>query len=173
MIRNVRDLRSLLVVLAGAGLIYSALIAYEVRMSPQLHQTIYGFFQHDWLQVIRTGAYRPVVFMPHGLALALFLATSVGAWASLGRLRIRLFSLPARGPFLYLIVLLALCKSLAALVYGALLALLISVAKPRLQMRVAVALCTLALLYPTLRLGGLFPLQTLESVAYWYFIART
>ena len=59
---------------------------FEVRFSPQLNIWIYGFFQHDFQQMIRGGSFRPIVFLPHGLWVALFfLSTLVAAAALLHR----------------------------------------------------------------------------------------
>jgi len=69
----------LLKVFVIAGLIYTLPILFEARMSPQLHRWTYGFFQHSWHQHIRGGHFRPIVFMPHGLWIGIFLITSIMA----------------------------------------------------------------------------------------------
>ena len=73
-------------VLAG-GLAYVLPALWEIRMSPQLHLRIYGEHQHSWLQTMRGGGYRPMVFLPHGLALALWFAVATIAGAALWRQR--------------------------------------------------------------------------------------
>src|SRR5204863_66271 len=80
---------------AVGGLIYSVLILWEVRMSPQLHATVYGASprQADFAQAIRWGGYRPIVFMPHGLAVALFICNTVMAAFILARNRGKVFGL--------------------------------------------------------------------------------
>lgn len=65
-------LRKLAIGIFIGGLIYIPLCLYEVRLSPQLHRIVYGFYQHSFAQTIRYGGYRPTVFMEHGLM--------VGAW---------------------------------------------------------------------------------------------
>lgn len=55
-----------------AGILYSPLMLFEVRMSPQLHTWLYGYFPHSFLQQYRMGGFRPVVFMGHGLLVAFF-----------------------------------------------------------------------------------------------------
>ena len=37
-------------------------------ISPQLHFMTYGFYQHEFTQVVRMGGYRPMVFLQHGIA---------------------------------------------------------------------------------------------------------
>jgi hypothetical protein len=65
------------------GLAYVPFCLYEIRMSPQLHRMLYGFYAHpDFAQTMRMGGYRPMVFMEHGLMLALWMAgaTLAGFW---------------------------------------------------------------------------------------------
>lgn len=78
-----RGLADLAVALVGAGLVYVPLCLWEIRMSPQLHRLAYGYSPTVmFAQNIRFGGFRPVVFMSHGLMVALFLAsaTLVAYW---------------------------------------------------------------------------------------------
>ena len=47
-----------------------------------LGREIYGFNQHMFAQAVRESGYRPVVFMQHGLMVALFLVSGsiIGVW---------------------------------------------------------------------------------------------
>jgi hypothetical protein len=65
-----------------AAVLYMPLCWIEMRLSPQLHNWVYGFSQHTLAQAYRAGGWRPMVFMQHGLALAAFLGTAVvcGYW---------------------------------------------------------------------------------------------
>lgn len=58
------------------GLIYVPLCLYEIKMSPQLHNMVYGFQQHSFAQTFRMGGFRPTVFLYHGLAVALWMMAS-------------------------------------------------------------------------------------------------
>lgn len=65
------------------GLVYMPFCLWEVRMGPTLHATVYGFSTlTDWLQVIRYGGFRPLVFTPHGLALSIWMTSAalVSIW---------------------------------------------------------------------------------------------
>src|SRR4051812_49225914 len=62
-------------ILIGA-VVYIPLCLLEVRLSPQLHNWVYGFHAHQFAQTIRLGGYRPVVFMEHGLAVGLWMGTA-------------------------------------------------------------------------------------------------
>jgi hypothetical protein len=77
----------------------------------------------------------------------------------------RINRLPSAGVTLYLSMILILCKSLGALAYGALLAPLVRFTKPRIQLRVALVLVSIALLYPLLRAGDVFPTKTFIEIA--------
>ena len=78
--------RTFLIVLCTSGLLYSLLALYEVRMSPQLNNMVYGFFPHSWRQHIRGNGFRPLVFLEHGLFLGIFLSTTVLAAFGLARI---------------------------------------------------------------------------------------
>ena len=140
-----KGLRELATVLFIGGLIYIPLCLYEIRMSPQLHNTIYGFYQHDFVQTMRAGGWRPTVFLQHGLAVGLFMSvTSLsGAWLW--------YSMPSRissgRPSGWLVALLlitsVLVKSLAALVLLAL-GLLVLFLSTKLRTRVLVLLLLLS-----------------------------
>jgi hypothetical protein len=159
------DTADILRVLIVAGLAYSVPALFEVRMSPQLHTWVYGYFPHSFLQQVRDGGFRPVVFLGHGLIVAFFMMTTVVAAAAYWRALMPFGRLPASGVTAYLGGVLVLCKTLGALVYGAALTLLVRFTPPRLQLRIALVLVAIALLYPTLRAADLFPTRTLVELA--------
>lgn len=80
-------LRELAVAIFLGGLVYLPLCAWEIRMSPQLHDHLYGFKQHKFGQTWRFGGYRPMVFMQHGLAVGSWMACAAvaGLWLWWGR----------------------------------------------------------------------------------------
>ena len=79
---NAESLRTLTWGILIGGIIYIPLILFEVRMSPQLSNIVYGFFPHSWIQHLRYGGYRPIVFMRHGLLVSLWMAiaTTTAYW---------------------------------------------------------------------------------------------
>lgn len=165
--RKLQDVSALLGYLVAIGIAYSLLALYEVRMSPQLHVQLYGFVPPtiQWLMVHRLGGYRPFVFMPHGLALATFLLTlciaAVTAWKN--RLRFRGYSMAL--PALFLILTLALCKSLGSFVYAALILPILFFMPSRVQARIIVVLALFLFAYPALRAFDLVPTQALVELA--------
>jgi len=66
------------------GLIYIPFVAFELIMSPQAHNIVYGYMQHSFAQVMRGNGYRPMVFMQHGIMLGTFMcmAALVGIWCT-------------------------------------------------------------------------------------------
>jgi hypothetical protein len=78
-----RTLREFAVAIVAATLVYVPFCLWEVRMSPQLHATVYGFQPFEsFVQSIRFGSYRPSVFMNHGLMLGMFMTagTLIAFW---------------------------------------------------------------------------------------------
>src|SRR5439155_4731685 len=79
---DLEGIRELAIGIFIGGLSYVPLCWFEVRMSPQLHVWVYGFRQHSFAQNMRDGGYRPMVFMQHGLMVAMWMAMTslVGVW---------------------------------------------------------------------------------------------
>lgn len=157
--------RALVEALCVAGLAYSLPMLVESQISPQLNIWVYGFFQHDFLQTIRYGGYRPVVFLPHGLWVALFAFMALMAGVILLRLtpaQRRPRALAISG---WLGAMVLVCKSAGALGYALVLAPLALLARPRLQLLVAAALAVLVMAYPLLRGLHLVPLDRVMAVS--------
>jgi len=156
----------LLKALPTAMVFYSLPMLFEIRMSPQLHRWVYGYFPHaSFAQQIRGGGFRPVVFFPHGLALALFTALAVLAALVLVRKRERIVGQKAGMAAAYLAGLLALCKTLGAAIYAAVLAPVILFTRPRTWVKLACAVALVACAYPLLRNNGLAPTQLVSQAA--------
>lgn len=163
-LRRPEDIKDLFKILVITQVIYTVPMLFEVRFSPQLHDWFYGYSPAQFLQSIRFGGFRPMVFMGHGLEAALFLMMSILAAAALCQSRLTSRKLGG-GTFAYLSVVLVLCKSVAATIYAAILAPVIFFAKPRLQMNVALLLVSVAVLFPILRTIDLFPTNLIVSAA--------
>lgn len=162
------DQRGILIALVIAGLVYSLPMLLEVRLSPQLNTWIYGFFQHSFGQMMREGGFRPIVFLYHGLWVAFFCFTSVVAAFTLFRHEKRL-NRPAQKYLLagiYLFGVLFLCKSLGSFLYALGLVPLLVFFSTRMQMRAAMLLTIIALLYPVLKGNYLIPEREIISQAY-------
>jgi len=148
-----------------AALFYSIPILFEVRMSPQLHTWIYGFFPHSWTQQYRFGGFRPVVFMGHGLIVAMFIAISLGASAILLKEKIKSYGVTPWFVFIYFFGLLVLSKSVAAIVLGAFLGLAIIWLPLYIIKRLSVFIIIIVITYPFLSIFELFPHEQLVRLA--------
>ena len=164
-LRNPEHNTEILRALVIGGLAYSLPMLLEVRLSPQLHSWIYGYFPHEFAQQVRYGGFRPVVFLGHGLVVAFFAMTATVAAAACWRTRTRVGRLVPSGVTAYLSLMLVLCKTGGALVYGAVLVSLVRFVSPRWQLRVACILTAIALSYPMLRVTNVFPTKWLLEIA--------
>ena len=164
MFQTPKDLRVLYRVIVGAALIYSVLQLIELRFSPQLHYGVYGFYQHSFAQTMRGGGFRPMVFMSHGLALAMFTATAVFGAAAMQKTKMKVGRWPASWALWYLWVLLFVSKSIAAFMYSVVAVPLIFFTTPKTQLRVAMGLAVIVLLYPAIRAADLLPVQDIKEV---------
>ena len=169
MFRSARDLRVLLTTIVVASLLYSPLQFIELRLSPQMNYWVYGFQQHSFLQTIRAGGYRPMVFMAHGLAVALFTALSVVAAAVLKKGKTRVLRFPAGWAMGYLWVVLFLSKSVASFLYTVMTVPLVFFASPRAQARVASILVLFLFFYPAARASGLLPVDEIRAFSEEHF----
>jgi len=158
-------LRELLLAFFVGGLAYSIPALIEIRFSPQMNVWVYGFFQHSFAQTIRAGGYRPIVFLPHGLWLALFIFMSIVAAAALARVADKENRARMYGALVYLLVLMVLCKSAGALLFTIALTPLVLFLSPRWQIRAAVVFATIAVVYPMLRNANVIPLNAIVAQA--------
>jgi hypothetical protein len=148
-----------------AGMLYSLPMLLEIRLSPQLSNWIYGFFPSGFGSEMRYGGFRPVVFMENGLTAAFFLMTTFLAAVAMWRLHDRIKPFPPVGSPVYIGAIIVLCKSAGALVYAVVAGIFVRWMKPKAQLRLAVVLAVIGLLYPVLRVTDLFPDKVLVEAA--------
>ncbi len=157
--------RLFLLTFISLGLVYCLLIMWEIRMSPQLHKQVYGYFPHDFAQMKRQGGFRAVVFMGHGLLVAMFLAMivlAVGGWLKAkGR---RIYKAPVLLTFLYVLFLLVYNKSLGSLLLCMLALPMLLFLSRRLQLFLASLIAACVFIFPFIR-AEFLPMQ--EIVAYF------
>ena len=156
----------LLKTMPAVALFYSLPMLFEMRMSPQLHRWVYGYFPHEsFAQQIRGSGFRPVVFFNHGLALATFVAVALVATLVLIRMRRRIFGQSPALAAAYLTGLLFLCKSLGPVIYTVIFAPVVMFLRPRAWVMIACAVSLFVCAYPFLRAHDLSPLQAVSKVA--------
>lgn len=148
--------------LVAGILAYSVLMVIEVRFSPQMNVWVYGFFQHDFIQTIRYGGYRPIVFLQHPLWVALLTMSAFISAVALAR------AMPERRNILialYLALVLFICKSAGALMAAAMAVPLILTGRPRLMVTFSAVLGILVFAYPIMRSASWMPLQEIVDMA--------
>ena len=139
------------------GLFYSLLMLFEIRMSPQLHTWIYGFLPTEFIQQIRAGGFRPIVFVGHGLPMAFIFTTFlIGAFA-LFKNRIRFTQYSSSIVISYMVLILFLCKTWSAIIYAFIGGVLIFQFTPKAQIKIAMYMVFLVLLFPVSRILDVFP----------------
>ncbi len=116
---NLMGLRQLAIGIFIGGLVYVPLCIYEVRMSPQLHLMIYGYYAGGveyFLQSIRFGGYRPMVFMNHGLMVGAWMMTTtlIGIWLWKSGTIKHIWNIPVPRLVIVLLITFVLCKSTGA-----------------------------------------------------------
>ena len=157
---------ALLKAMPAVALVYSLPMLFEIRMSPQLHRWVYGYFPHEsFAQQIRGGGFRPVVFLNHGLAVATFVALALLATLIVLRMRGRIFGQAPALAAAYLSGLLILCKSLGPVIYAVLFAPVIMFLRPRTWIKIACAASLFVCAYPFLRTHQLSPLEPISKLA--------
>lgn len=115
-LNNLIGLRQFAIGIFLGGLVYVPLCLYEIRMSPQLHRIVYGFFPHSFAQTIRYGGYRPQVFMEHGLMVGVWMmtATLIGIWLWQAGIIKQIFGVPIKTLLIILGITFILSKSTGA-----------------------------------------------------------
>lgn len=158
-------LKAVVVALVAAGLAYSLPMLIEARLSPQLNIWIYGFFQHDFAQMVRAGGYRPIVFLQHGLWVAFFALMALAAAVMILR-----DAPPEDRPrdllvVLWLALALMICRSLGPVIYAICLVPILLVMPRRLQLLTAALLACIVVVYPMLRGAGVIPIDQILKIA--------
>lgn len=159
--------RAILEIIAIGGLAYTAPALIEVRLSPQLHTWVYGFFPSDFIQHIRAGGFRPTVFLNHGLMLGIYFCMAIIAAATLYREARRegQKSFGWLAATIWLTIVLYMSKSLGALALALIFATLVVFVGRRLQMAIGVAVAAIVILYPMLRGAGWIPVDAVHDIA--------
>jgi len=99
---DLQGLNTLGIMVFVGGLLYIPFCLEEMIMSPQLHRLTYGFHQHSFLQSMRGEGFRPMVYMDHGLMVAMWMvsASMLGLWLSYSGVIPKKWSILPYGDFL-------------------------------------------------------------------------
>ena len=152
-------------ILVLAALAYSVLMLIEVRLSPQLHRWVYGFFPHSFGQQMRGDGFRPVVFLGHGLLVAIFCAMAIIAAIARWRQARGKQKTRAGAIIAYLALVLLLCKSLGAVILTVILGPIVALLRARRIAMISAVACVILLFYPAVRSAGLVPTVMIADLA--------
>jgi hypothetical protein len=164
---NLLALREIAIAIFLGAVVYIPLCLWEIRFSPQLHRTLYGFHQHSFGQTIRFGGYRPVVFMDHGLMVGMWMTAGclLGFWLWRTRSLRVAFGLPVVGLLAALFCTAVLCKSVGAIILLAV-GVLATLWTSQMRTRLALALLIIASpAYLSLRIAGPWDEEPVLEVA--------
>lgn len=162
-----RGMRELVLALVIAALVYAPFCIVEMILSPQFHRWTYGYHQHDFIQQVRGNAYRPMVYMQHGLACSMFMASGAlaASWLAISGAARSLHRVPMWAIAGLLLTITILSRSMGATMLliaglGALMA--TKYAKTRLAL---VLLAAAPMCYMGLRATGIWDGSHLTSLA--------
>jgi hypothetical protein len=153
--------RALCKALVLSALVYSLLMLVEFRLSPQLHNWVYGYHQHSFLQHIRDG-YRPMVFLEHGLWVGFFIFSAVMAAAALWKAEKKSKWLWALA---WIFIILMFSENLGAFAIGVMCLAVFFVANRKMQILFVSLLALAVVTYPALRQAQVIPLDRMILAA--------
>jgi hypothetical protein len=156
--------RAFLQILTLAAMWYTVPMLMEIRLAPQLHSWIYGYASFGMGQQARYGWFRPVVFMQHGLWLAIFMAMATVASAAVWRYAPKPWGAQLAA-LLWLAFMLVMCRTVGALALALLFvpAAMLLARAPRAAILLSAAVAAVALLYPMLRTLDMVPTEAIIS----------
>jgi hypothetical protein len=160
--KTARDLRDLFEVLSKCALIYAPLCLIEMRLSPQLSNWVYGYFPHAFDQTMRGTGYRPVVFMNHGLSVAMFLFSGFCASVALHKSGSASSPSPKHSASFIGALLLA-GRSLASIIYSLVALILIVRSSSKMLARIVLVVAIIVVGYPALRAADLIPTAEIDA----------
>jgi len=148
------------------GMIYFPLVLYEVRMSPQLSNIFYGFFPHSFMQGMRYGGFRPLVFMKHFLMVSFWMAitATIACWFWKFKELDKVAKIPVWLICLSLIGVTILCKSANGWMFVAIGAIAPLYYKRTRSTSLFKMLLIVVPLYITARLSGIISMESVASL---------
>jgi hypothetical protein len=147
------------------GLVYVPLMLIEMRLSPQLHNWIYGYYATFFGHAVRGSGFKPTVFMAGGLAVAIYCFMAVMSAAILQRTRNTIGPVPAIVALGLLWLTLLGSRNMGANIFAVVCVPLVLLPTKRLPVRVATALVVLVVVFPTLRATQTFPTEDIVRQA--------
>lgn len=159
-----KDVFRLFQLLVWSLLIYAPLVLLELRLSPQLHNWVYGYHPHNFLQQIRDGGFRAVVFLGHGLLTSNIYLAGFMALSILYKAKVFFINQRVNIALLFLFfILIILLKSVSAIVMALLCAFMAFSLGRSLRSTANIAIVTAVILYPYVSYLGLIPYEIIND----------
>jgi hypothetical protein len=167
---NATALRELCIGLFAGAVAYIPFCWVEFAISPRLHKMVYGWHPGNFGQTKRSGGWRPVVFMKHGLMCSMWMASGAVAGLRLWRAQAIPSRIPRVGVYTggvvgVLILTLVLCKSFGALVLMVVGVLVIPVVARFRMMLPIICLCAVPSVYMAARGSGWWDAENLIAAS--------
>ena len=172
LIRDRESVKWLLQATVIGGLAYVPLMLLEMRLSPQLHNWVYGYYATFFGHAVRGSGFKPMVFMAGGLAVAIYCFMAVMSAAILQRARQRIGPIPAMVALALLWITLLGSRNMGANIFAVVCVPLVLLPTKRLAVRVATALVVLVIVFPTTRATQAFPTEELVQFSAKYNVER-
>jgi hypothetical protein len=172
LIRTPEDATVAFKVIGGAMLVQVLPILLELRLSPQMHNWIYGYHASNFAGAMRGTGFKPTMLMTSGLALAMFMLTAMFAVALLRRARQTVGGIAAGLLLPIFWGLLLVSRNVGANIYALASMPLVLGRRSFAAGRLAVMLCVLVISFPILRTMQSFPTHQLVDIAAKYSPAR-
>lgn len=159
--------RILLQILLVGGLIYTVFALIEIRLSPQLHNWVYGFHQHSFAQHVRGGDFRPKIFLRHGLWVGFFFFSVILAAGALARAHKGADRTKYLIGCAWLLVIMVLSKNVAATILALTFTPLLFLGRS-LQVKIVSVIAILFLFYPAVRQSNVVDVTAVTEFAAQY-----
>ncbi|HWB78234.1 MAG TPA: hypothetical protein VG755_24885 [Nannocystaceae bacterium] len=172
LIRTPEDATVAFKVISGAMMVMVLPILLELRLSPQLHNWIYGYHASNFAGAIRGSGFKPTLLMTSGLALAMFMLLALFSVVLLKRMRQSVGGIAASILLPLYWGLLLVSRNVGANIYALVAMPLVLGRRSFAAGRLAVMLCLLVITFPILRTTETFPTHQLVDFAAKYSPAR-
>lgn len=162
--REAKDAEVLLRGMVTFCLIYTPLCLLEMRLSPQLHNWVYGYAPSKFGHAMRGSGYKPIGFMANGLAVAMFLVAGVLSAAILHKRRAKILGFSMALPLGILWLVLGLSRNVGATIFSLIAVPIVLMSRGRMALTAAMILVISVVVYPIVR--------ATDAVDVYYIIER-
>tara|TARA_Y100000296_G_scaffold17968_2_gene21259 strand:- start:8657 stop:9958 length:1302 start_codon:yes stop_codon:yes gene_type:complete len=159
-----KDVFRLFQLLVWSLLMYAPLVLLELRLSPQLHNWVYGYHPHSFIQQVRDGGFRAVVFLGHGLLTSNIYLAGFIALSILYKAKVFFINQRVNLALLFLFfVFIILLKSVSAIIMALLCATMVFTLRNSLRFKASTIIVSFVVLYPYISYLGFIPYEIIND----------